>query len=780
MPKLGQSIELSALMQISFNKAADIGYEFYTSEHFLLSVANSKNGKILLSECGCDIDGIKNDLKKYIDENIEILPKLSDLPKKDEFSEDIIDDSFEENSGPLISAVFSSVCDRANLHAQMADKKAIDIFDMIIALYEADPKKIFASYVLRKNGLEEFALKSVIAETRRSNQEDKESTSNNEENSSQTNYGDVLKKFTTNLTEQAKNGKLDEIIGREEELDRTIQILCRRTKDNPVHVGEAGVGKTAIAEGLAQKIVKGDVPTRLKDYEIFSIDMATLVAGTKFRGDFEARLKKIIDALLKKQKAILYIDELHTIVGAGASGSGNLDVSNILKPVLANGSVRVMGATTYDEYAKSIEKNRALARRFQKVDVPEPSKEDTIKILKGICGKYEAYHNVSYPLKTLVSAVDLSVQYLPERHLPDKAIDIIDEAGVYVSLQNEKRTKKLSKPTVTESIIKKVTAKMAKVPLESVKEDEKAKLKALESTLKSQVFGQDEAIEAVALAVKKSRAGFRNLDKPEASFLFVGPTGVGKTELTKVLSETLNENLLRFDMSEYQESYSVSRLIGSAPGYVGYDEGGQLTEAVRRNPHSIILFDEIEKAHEDIYNILLQVLDYGTLTDNQGRKADFRNCIIILTSNAGARDMEKGLVGFDSGFNSKKNDSAALKEAVSKAFSPEFRNRLDSIITFHHLEENVTFNIAQKAVNKIADRLLTQKVKLEATTSSIEFISKKGYSKEFGARNISRTAENLIATPLVDEVLFGKLSNGGFVEVDLNEEKDELTFSFKK
>ena len=588
----------------------------------------------------------------------------------------------------------------------------------------------------------------------------------------------ILSKFTTNLTELARNGEIGDIIGREEELDRTIHILCRKTKNNPVHVGDAGVGKTAIAEGLAKMIVTKKVPERLFGYEIYSLEMSTVLAGTKFRGEFEARLKGIMSALKKKEKVILYIDEIHTIVGAGASGGGNLDASNMLKPLLAEGDVRIMGATTYEEYTRSIEKNRALARRFQKIDIAEPSPSDALKILVGISPKYEEYHGVVYPHKSLKLAVDLSVQYLPDRRLPDKAIDLIDEAGVYVSLLNEKRKSAVKNPKVTENAIKKVTAKMSNVPLENVTEDEKSKLRELESKLGSQIFGQDDAVHAVSLAVKKARAGFRNLDKPEAAFLFVGPTGVGKTELTKVLGELLNENLVRFDMSEYQEEYTVSRLIGSAPGYVGYENGGLLTESVRKNPHSIILFDEIEKAHSSIYNVLLQVLDYGTLTDNQGRKADFRNCIIIFTSNAGARDMEKGLVGFDSGLNDKANDDSALHEAVSKVFSPEFRNRLDEIITFRHLEKNVTCDIVRKAVKKISDRLLSKNVSLNVSSSVVDFVVSEGYSKEFGARNIMRTAEKLIATPLVDEVLFGKLCDGGKVEADV--EGGKIVFKFEK
>lgn len=786
---------LARIVQNAVRYALDGKYEFITPEILFLSSLKNIYVYEVLSGLGCEIDFLEEKLQDYIKENVSVIEKSDSGENSFAYLYENENENESENDTPIVSVLMNENYQNAEYIATCADRKEFDIFDVILSFYEDE--RLFVSYLLKRSGVEKINLLEAIADFRREkienqnenesqndanheffseSDEDEDKDENKNHQKISKNPKNILENFTTNLTQKAKNGEFDKLIGREQEIDRTIHILCRRTKNNPIHVGDAGVGKTALAEGLAQKIAEGKVPERLQNYEIYSLEMSTLVAGTKFRGDFEKRMKMIIDALLQKNRAILYIDEIHTIVGAGASGSGNLDVANIIKPILAGGDVRVMGATTYEEYSKLIEKNRALARRFQKVDVPEPSIEETVKILKGISSKYEEYHKVSYPEKSLKLAIDLSVQYLPDRRLPDKAIDIMDESGVYVSLQNEKKKSPVQLPKVTENVVKKVTAKISNVPLENVNEDEKSKLKKLEANLQSQIFGQDEAVHFVSLAVKKARAGFRNLEKPEASFLFVGPTGVGKTELTKVLSEILGENLLRFDMSEYQEQYTVSRLIGSAPGYVGYENGGQLTESVRKNPHSIILFDEIEKAHEDIYNILLQVLDYGTLTDNQGRKSDFRNCIIILTSNAGARDMEKGLVGFDSGINSNKNDEVALKEAVSKAFSPEFRNRLDAIVPFHHLSKDVTKNIAKKAIKKISDRLSSQKVSLEISNSALDFIAKEGYSKEFGARNISRTAENLVATPLVDEVLFGKLCNGGKVNVDL--ENDKLTFTF--
>ncbi|MBQ3650580.1 MAG: AAA family ATPase, partial [Treponema sp.] len=607
------------------------------------------------------------------------------------------------------------------------------------------------------------------------------------------------------------------------------------------HVGDAGVGKTAVTLGLAQRIVAGEVPSILKDFSVYSLDMGALLAGTKYRGDFEERLKKVTKDLLKKEKAILFIDEIHTIVGAGSVGNGALDAANILKPVLTEGKIRCIGSTTFEEYTKIFEKDRALARRFQKIDILEPSRDECVKILHGLESRYAEYHNVCYEEGSLELAVDLSLQFLPDRRLPDKAIDLMDEAGAWTRIHAEEKlpaedkvsvsdkdekaeAKKISvsskdaigeaekksgenteensakeepdekmhpdekeRPAerkrppvpVSQDTIRMVAAKAARVPLETVTTGEKEKLRSLESDLKQKIFGQNRAVESVCMAVKKARAGFRNMEKPEAAFLFVGPTGVGKTELAKVLASSLGEKLLRFDMSEYQEKHTVSRLIGSPPGYVGFEEGGLLTDSVRKEPHSIILFDEIEKAHQDIYNILLQIMDYGILTDNQGRKADFKNCMIIMTSNAGARDMEKGSVGFSGGstFGDEKNDSATLNEAVEKEFSPEFRNRLDAIITFAHLPKEITQDIARKEIKKIAERLATKDVELTATDQAVALIAEKGYSREFGARNISRTAESLIASPLVDELLFGKLSGGGKVSLGVKDGEVEFNFS---
>ncbi len=773
-----ESEELSNIISKAFGSALEKHFEFLTPEWVLYEAFESKSLWSILAQCECDFEGIRRDLAAYVTKNVPVLTESEN----------------EIPNVPEVTFVLNQIYQTAEMIAASADRKIFDLADMILAML--DTKRSYTSVILTRHGVDRLELLESITAHRRmiengthfmddldemnSEMQDDDNFENPDfmdDDDFEFDNVDYIEKYTTDLTEKAKDKTFGLLIGREEELDRTIHILCRLTKNNPIHVGDAGVGKTALAYGLARRIVEGQVPKKLAGYKIYSLELSTVLAGTKFRGDFENRMTKIIQALKKEEKAILYIDEIHTIVGAGAGSNGNIDAASILKPILTEGQIRVMGATTYEEYSKIFEKNRALSRRFQKVDVTEPTKDDAIKILQGISNRYEEFHQVRYPKKSLEAAVDLSIQYLPDRRLPDKAIDIIDEAGVTLSLTNEKLPEKSKKRVinVSENLIKSVTAKMAHIPIENVTKDEKLLLKNLEETLSSQIFGQDLAVKKLCTAVKKARAGFRNPDKPEASFLFVGPTGVGKTELTRVLGDTLSEKILRFDMSEYQEAYTVSRLIGSAPGYVGFENGGQLTESVRKNPHSIILFDEIEKAHEDIFNILLQVLDYGTLTDNQGRKADFRNCMIILTSNAGARDMEKNLVGFDSG-NEYKNGEAALKEAVNKTFTPEFRNRLDAIIPFAHLDKKITQNIAAKAIKKIGERLQNKNVHLEFDENVSALISEKGYSHEFGARNISRKAEELIATPLVDELLFGALSSGG--KVRLSVKNGEISFDY--
>ncbi|MBC6720974.1 AAA family ATPase [Treponema sp. Marseille-Q4130] len=795
------SPQLRKILSVSFSDAKYARHEFFTPEHLLSSALAFDSVHDLLESCGADVATIRDYVNEYIKKNVPV----SAVQGNGQIAE------------PVETQGFQEVMNRAVFHCASSDRQILDITDVLVSMIEE--KRNYCAYSLRMGGVDKLRLIEAIGAQKLTDenqffldggdgqqkfmpgmQTGDDARHENPRGTKPT----ALEKFCVDLTAEAKQGKIDALIGRTDEIDRTIQILCRRTKNNPLYVGDAGVGKTALANGLALRIAQNDVPDAINDFSIYSLDMGLLLAGTKFRGDFEDRLRKITDELMKKKHAILFIDEIHMIMGAGTSGNSTMDAANLLKPVLSSGKIRCIGSTTHEEYAKNFEKDRALARRFQKIDIKEPSPEDTLAILKGLRDKYESYHGVVYSDTALKLAVDLSVQYLPDRRLPDKAIDIIDEAGSYLKIkakggfarirkapapesdaaytQEVSHTNALSKkPVVSTSVIKMVTAKMARVPLESVTSGEKEKLRDLADTMRSEIFGQDEAVAAVTKAVKRARAGFNNPERPEASFLFVGPTGVGKTELARALSRTLGETLLRYDMSEYQEEYTVSRLIGSAPGYVGYEEGGQLTEDVRKNPHSIVLFDEIEKAHPKIYNVLLQVMDYGFLTDNQGRKADFRNCIIIMTSNAGAREMEKSKVGF--GAENASDEGDALSEAVEKAFSPEFRNRLDGVIAFSHLGKEIVDDIAKKEVAKLAARLAQKKVKLETTAHAIAYLSEKGYSREFGARNMARTVEEEIASPLTDEVLFGKLSAGGEVHVDVSSGSDgteTLTFDYGK
>lgn len=870
--------DLDEMLTNSFNYAKKNAHEFVAPEHLLYIAMHYDYVMDLLFDCGANVADILNDLEEFFAKKIPCVDK---------------DEKFLAAYDPLPTAGLQEIMENASAHAASSGKKKLDITDVLVYMYDAENN--YCSYILKKNGVEKLVLLEAITDqsypfTSKSkgeydedfdyydSEDDEYDFGSSTDDDSRIDFEDgepdssdeagddegekdrhkkekkhrfsALEKYTVDLTQKARDGELDLLVGREYELERTVQILCRRTKNNPLHVGDAGVGKTAVTLGLAQRIVAGEVPSILKDFSVYSLDMGALLAGTKYRGDFEERLKKVTKDLLKKEKAILFIDEIHTIVGAGSVGNGALDAANILKPVLTEGKIRCIGSTTFEEYTKIFEKDRALARRFQKIDILEPSRDECVKILHGLESRYAEYHNVCYEEGSLELAVDLAVQFLPDRRLPDKAIDLMDEAGAWTRIHAEEKlpaedkvsvsdkdakveAKKISvedsanaseklekfedeagkveaerfsaddsakvqtdekmhpdekeqsgerkRPPVpvSQDTIRMVAAKAARVPLETVTTGEKEKLRSLESDLKQKIFGQNRAVESVCMAVKKARAGFRNMEKPEAAFLFVGPTGVGKTELAKVLASSLGEKLLRFDMSEYQEKHTVSRLIGSPPGYVGFEEGGLLTDSVRKEPHSIILFDEIEKAHQDIYNILLQIMDYGILTDNQGRKADFKNCMIIMTSNAGARDMEKGSVGFSGGssFDDAKNDSATLNEAVEKEFSPEFRNRLDAIITFAHLPKEITQDIARKEIKKIAERLATKNVELTATDQAVALIAEKGYSREFGARNIARTAESLIASPLVDELLFGKLSGGGKVGLGVKDGEVEFNFS---
>ena len=778
--------QLQNIINRAYQEAQSSGHEFLTPEHLLKVSLDFPSVCDLLLVCGGDVDTIRQNVTKYIDENVLVV----------------------KNSEPLQTAGFHSVIDRAIMHCASAEKTEVEITDVLVSMM--DETNNYCSYYLRAGGVERLRLLEIVSYIRQSSNpdnlrelidellsdpsftdgiiskdEEKESWENSDtldeeqepqlEQETQKNSGkkrSILERFTKNMTAAARAGEYDNLIGREEELERTIQVLCRRFKNNPVHVGEPGVGKTAITQGLALKIVQNDVPAVLSGYEIFSLNVGALVAGAKFRGDFEERLKRLTDELMKREKTILFIDEIHTIIGAGASGNGNLDASNLLKPFLSTGKVRCIGSTTYDEFAKIFEKDRALARRFQKIDIVEPTPEETMKILEGLRPSYEEFHKVQYQKSVLQAAVDLSVQFLPDRRLPDKAIDIMDEAGSFLRMRDKTGA---GGGRVTKALVSKITAKMARIPEQTVAKDEREQLHGLEERLSHEIFGQQEAVQSVVLAVKRSRAGLRDGDKPIASFLFVGPTGVGKTELAKVLASQLGMKLLRFDMSEYQEKHTVSRLIGAPPGYVGFEEGGLLTDALRKEPHSVVLLDEIEKAHSDIYNILLQVMDYGQLTDNQGRKADFRNSIIIMTSNAGARDMSRARIGFGSQL----QGSSAVGEAVEKAFSPEFRNRLDGIIPFGALDIQVAKNIVTKEVKKLSVKLAAKKVKLVVEEDCISYLAEEGYSPLYGARNIARLVDEKIATALVDEILFGQLSGGGKVICQLQKKGEDSTIAFE-
>ncbi len=760
--------EVQAIFNAAYNEAKIRSHEYLTPEHILYASLSFEQIRTILEACEADVDHIKQGMESYFEQKIPVV----------------------KNQEPIQTAGFQSVIERAVLQSQSAGKDEVRVADVLVSLY--DEERNYSAYYLRKAGVKRLQLLDIIShgldeeslgeytpdpeakdeepgEGEASAAPDAEEEDEDAEPAPSrrgTARPGALERFTSDLTKLAREGRLEPVIGREAEIERTVQVLCRRLKNNPIHVGDAGVGKTAVTEGLAQRIVEGKVPPRLRDYTIHSLDMGSLLAGTKFRGDFEERVKRVVDELLKKDRVILFIDEIHTIVGAGSVSGGSMDASNLLKPALTSGRLRCIGSTTYEEYNKFFEKDRALSRRFQKIDIVEPSLAETSEILKGLRPKYEEYHKVRYSDEALDLAVRLSAQYVTERRLPDKAIDVMDEAGAWARIASFKKAGGDQPEEEVLDIgareIETVVAKIARIPEKTVSGSEKEKLAGLEEDLKKVVFGQDPAVEAVAKAVKRSRAGFRHPDKPVANFLFVGPTGVGKTELARRLAERLGVALHRFDMSEYQEKHTVSRLIGSPPGYVGYEEGGLLTDAIRKTPHAVVLMDEIEKAHPDVYNILLSIMDYATLTDNQGRKADFRNVVLIMTSNAGAREIGKSMIGFGD----RAVTDSALDDAVQKTFTPEFRNRLDAVVRFGHLPLEIIERIVVKAVDDFRVQLAEKKVELEMTDACVKLLAEKGYSKEFGARNVGRLVEDKVKTWFVDEVLFGRLEKGGKVLAD--------------
>ncbi|MCX7842650.1 MAG: ATP-dependent Clp protease ATP-binding subunit ClpA, partial [Clostridia bacterium] len=724
----------------AYNEAKYRNHEYFTPEHILYSALFFEEGREIIESCGGDIEALKNDLTEYFKDNMTIV----------------------EGIDPVGTLGVQSILQSAAGHVVSSGRDTVRLGDIFAALLEE--KESFASYYLQKNGVTRLAVLKFIShgvsvvpgrrtEPVKSGQDKKsyEVHENTEKTEGEAPKNDFLSNFTVELTDKARRGEIDPLIGREDILQRTILILCRRYKNNPVHVGDPGVGKTAITEGLARMIAEDRVPKALRQCKIYYLDMGALIAGTKYRGDFEERIQKVLRDIEKKGRAIVYIDEIHTIVGAGAVSGGALDASNILKPFLMSGKLRFIGSTTYEEYKKYFEKDRALSRRFQKVEVPEPSLEETLLILEGLKDRYEKYHGVVYSKEALRLACELSAKYINDRHLPDKAIDIIDEAGAYARLMAEDGTEAI---VIKEKDIERIVAAIAKIPEQGVSVSEQEQLKNLEQTLKKEIFGQDKAVEAAAQAIKRSRAGFNEAEKPVASLLFVGPTGVGKTELAKQMAATLGIKLIRFDMSEYQEKHTVARLIGAPPGYVGYEEGGLLTDAIRKTPHCVLLLDEIEKAHPDIYNVLLQIMDYATLTDNNGKKADFRNVILIMTSNAGAREVGRTLIGFDK----RQIEQAAIMKEVERIFLPEFRNRLDAVVVFNHISMDMALMIARKAISRFEAKLAPKNIKLEVSEECYRWLAEKGLSSTYGAREILRVVQEKIKSHFVDEVLFGSLS----------------------
>ena len=761
------SDDVQGVLQAAYLHAKEREHEYLTPEHILFSSLFFDVAQDIVKACGADPDEIKEDLDKHFRESVPVV----------------------QDSEPIQSLGFQSVIARALFHSEASSKEIVDIGDILVSII--DETKSFGAFYLKKAGITRYNLLQVISHggilaADPDNRQSREEMSENEEAEEDEARGpggrrrvrrSALESFTRELTRAAAEGQLEPLIGREDVLERTVQVLCRRLKNNPVLVGDPGVGKTAIAEGLAQRISQAEVPDLLKEYEVFALDMGSVVAGTRYRGDFEERLKQVIKELEKKERVILFIDEIHTIVGAGAVSGGSLDASNILKPAIASGRIRCLGSTTYDEFKKYFERDRALSRRFQKIEVTETTPEETFQILQGLRERYEEYHQVKYTDEALKAAVDLSDQYINDRFLPDKAIDVIDEAGAFTRILAYRGGLSVSpEPVLTHTDIEKVVSKIAKIPEKTVSATEVDRLMSLEEELKRVIFGQDPAIESVVRAVKNSRAGFREPNKPVSNFLFVGPTGVGKTELARQLAEHLGIAMHRFDMSEYQERHTVSRLIGSPPGYVGYDEGGLLTDAIRKTPHAVLLLDEVEKAHPDVFNVLLQIMDYATLTDNAGRRADFRNVILIMTSNAGARELGKSSIGFGE----RVIGSDAIDAAVDRVFNPEFRNRLDKVVTFNRLDERVILQIVDKEIRLFEAQLQEKGITLEVSEECRKYLADTGYSPEFGARNIARLVQVKVKDFFVDSVLFGALTKGGKAYVDLDAKSGEVTVKTRK
>ena len=733
--------ELEVSLHMAFVEARQKQHEFITVEHLLLAMLDNPSAAEVLKACGVDLEELRGVLTDFINEHTPRLPPHSDADT-------------QPTQG------FQRVIQRAILHVQSSGKKEVTGANVLVAIF--GEKESHAVYFLNQRGVTRLDVVNYIAHgiTKTPQQKPEKGDGGKEDAEGGSESQGALDAYTVNLNHMAKNGKIDPLIGRAHELERVVQVLCRRRKNNPLLVGEAGVGKTAIAEGLARRINEGDVPELLRDYQVYSLDMGALLAGTKYRGDFEQRLKAVLKQLAENPRSILFIDEIHTIIGAGAASGGTLDASNLLKPALSTGALKCIGATTYNEFRQIFEKDHALSRRFQKVDVPEPSVHETVEILKGLKSRFEQHHGVKYAPSALTSAAELSARFINDRHLPDKAIDVIDEAGAAQKILPKSKQKKV----IGKSEVEEIVAKIARIPAKNVSSDDRNALRTLDRDLKNVVFGQDKAIDALVSAIRMARSGLGNPQKPIGNFLFSGPTGVGKTEVARQLAYCLGVELLRFDMSEYMERHAVSRLIGAPPGYVGFDQGGQLTEAVTKHPYSVLLLDEIEKAHPDIFNVLLQVMDHGTLTDNNGRKADFRNVTIIMTTNAGATELAKVSIGFS-------NDKQPGDEMVEirRLFTPEFRNRLDAIVSFAALDHEVILKVVDKFLLELEAQLHEKKVEPTFTPKLKALLAKRGFDPQMGARPMARLIQDMIRKALADELLFGRLVNGGKVTIDLDD-----------
>jgi len=738
------SPELQATLQRAVDDVRARRHEYLTLEHLLLAILDDPTGADIVIKCGGDVEKLRGDLERFLEEQVDELPE-------------------EEESGPDQTLAFQRVLQRAAMHVQAAGRQQMTTGNVLASMFRE--RDSHAVYLLEKQGVSRFDVINYIShgvsKIDGGGPVVPRARGVEEDGAEDAKVANPLEAFCVDLTQRAREGKIDPLIGRADELERMIQVLSRRRKNNPLLIGEPGVGKTALAEGLALRIVAAKVPAPLLECKVYSLDMTAVLAGTRYRGDFEERLKAVMKVLIGDPKSILFIDEIHNIIGAGATSGGTMDAANILKPPLSNGELRCIGSTTFKDYRQAFERDRALSRRFQRIDIGEPTIPEAIEILKGLRGVYEKHHDVKFTDAALESAVELSARHISGAHLPDKAIDVIDEAGARVRLMPADQRPDLIRPPQIEEVV----AKIARIPTRSVSSTDKKKLGDLEGDLRRQIFGQDKAIEQLATVIKLSRAGLGNPDKPTGCFLFAGPTGVGKTELAKQLALVLGVEFIRFDMSEYMEKHTVSRLIGAPPGYVGFDQGGQLTDAINKHPYSVVLLDEIEKAHQDLYNILLQVMDHATLTDNNGRKSDFRNVILIMSSNAGSREMAAGSIGFGDS----KADPKNAKKALERVFTPEFRNRLDATVFFDALPVEVIRQVARKFLDQLDGQLAEKGVHLEVSPAALDWFVEHGYDKAMGARPMARLVQTTLKAPLANEILFGKLVHGGIAHVDVKD-----------